>query len=910
MKNKDRKYTLENEDVFIKTSKMVNESIKEFEQSWEESFADFNTNEIATDPNRVVTNKKQLYAKDEMKEDKKKSVLAQQCFGSTYTGHSENKGPRRIIATSLTISNEEEIDEDTFVANREACLKDGLTYYSLSKDESMIMDDVSLRQAPLLNYKEEKDYDTYCDGTSSVKGNRYEREVVVEDGKRAKMDEEETSFGISSESQKKEISSEIVVEDNFSLDEASDEIIIEKRSSEEDVAMKQPDEFTLDDLSISNLSKTLYASNKFNITNKIENTNFMLNKEAKKSATEAKEVINKYLKEKNRPVEESSSDIRIISSTQYVAINEDTNLKVPNTLYKINTSTTNDQALENNSGLNTQKIKEHRNIQSFYLHSVFSLDEFRQNQEEIIEESLQNKDLFVLMPTGGGKSLCYQLPALIKDGITLVISPLLSLIQDQITGLLNKNIPAAALNSNCTPSERELIIRTVEKSNVIKLLYVTPELLNNSGRFQELMKLLHQMGRLARFVVDEAHCVSQWGHDFRPDYKALDQLRSAYPTVPIIALTATATEKVERDIVDLLGIRRCVTFRSSFNRPNLVYKILPKTKSTKIDIVTFVNSHYADSPGIIYCTSKKECEKIADELSNDLRITYYHAGLSKKERMRVQEQWNDGTYNIITATIAFGMGIDKADVRFVIHYSLPKSLEGYYQETGRAGRDGLESTCLLYYSYGDTKIHEFLINKSYNSTPAQKSRQKQELFNVVQYCDNKVECRRKLVLKHFNEEFDSANCKETCDNCARNKKGTFADYTKEAKEMHSLLRDLNRGGYATLIQLVDLYRGSKNKKTAELSSKMSNRNLVGNGKRVSKETLVKIVQKMVQQGALENKIEKKAGFTHSYLAPRNRLISKVEIQVEDGGSKEVVRRPVYSNFSKYFDNQEEESGVE
>ena len=553
--------------------------------------------------------------------------------------------------------------------------------------------------------------------------------------------------------------------------------------------------------------------------------------------------------------------------------------------------------------LEVEKIK---TVEQWFLRKVFMLRDFRSNQENIIRSSLENEDVFVLMPTGGGKSLCFQLPALIQDGVTLVISPLLSLIQDQISRLLNRNIPAAALNSNCTASERDMIVNIIKTTNNIKLLYVTPELITSSSVFQGVMNTLYREDRLSRFVVDEAHCVSQWGHDFRPDYNKLAMLRTNYPTVPMIALTATATNKVEKDIKKVLGMENAHTYRSSFNRSNLIYKVLPKSKTTKNDILSFINTYYESSPGIIYCTSKKECEKITEELSKDLKITYYHAGLSKNERLKVQERWNDGTCNIIVATIAFGMGIDKPDVRFVIHYSMPKSLEGYYQETGRAGRDGMESTCLLYYSYGDTKIHEFLISKGMNSTMEQKKKNRAELRKVVDYCENKTICRRKLVLEHFDEDFDEKLCNETCDNCVRKSKSVGVNFTEEARTIQTLLREFNREKVKiTTLQLCDIYRGSKNKKTREVVSKIGEYKIKSYiNTKIGKDDVMSILKKMLALGGIEQKFERKSKYMNAYLQANNRFISKIEVmkEVEENGGNKIISHgmsPTKNRFDKY-----------
>lgn len=524
----------------------------------------------------------------------------------------------------------------------------------------------------------------------------------------------------------------------------------------------------------------------------------------------------------------------------------------------------------------------------FFLNKVFELQKFRGNQEEIIKACLDDQDVFVLMPTGGGKSICFQLPAMMQDGITVVVSPLLSLIQDQISNLLNKNIPAVALNSNCTSNEKALIMGALSTGHSVKLVYVTPELLNKSGQFLNLLTGLYRRKKLCRFVIDEAHCVSQWGHDFRPDYKELGMLKRTFPTVPIIALTATATKKVELDVISSLGIQNCKLFRQSFNRNNLKYYVIRKSKKTLADIVSFVHTYYPNSPGIIYCTSKKACEEMSERLNEYLKTTFYHAGLSKRERNNVQEMWNDGRVKIIVATIAFGMGIDKSDVRFVIHYTLPKSLEGYYQETGRAGRDGLESVCIMYYNYGDTKTIEFLIANNSTTTPDQKNRQREELKYVVQYCENRTDCRRQLVLSHFGERFESKDCHKTCDNCERSLTIT-KDYTKQAKEILLMVESI---GKISLIQAADAYRGANNKKSQEFSEAP----FYGNGKNYKRGEIERILQHLVSHGNLENRATMSRGskFAHSYLAYKRRLEGAVilvqEEETETGKEDDKVKQ--------------------
>lgn len=388
------------------------------------------------------------------------------------------------------------------------------------------------------------------------------------------------------------------------------------------------------------------------------------------------------------------------------------------------------------------------------LKQYFGYDTFRPLQEDIIKNVLDKKDCVVLMPTGGGKSLCFQLPALLQDGITIVISPLISLMKDQVDALLGIGINAAMINSSMNASEIAGIIEQT-KIGQIKILYVAPERL----ALNSFESLLHTLP-ISLFAIDEAHCISEWGHDFRPEYRNLKYLRSKFPGIPIIALTATATEKVRADIVRLLDLPAPHIFTSSFNRPNLSYEVLPKKDSFKT-IISLLESYSGESV-IIYCFSRKDTESLAEKLNNyGHKAATYHAGLSADRRRDNQDKFIRDDIHIMVATIAFGMGIDKPDVRLVIHHSLPKSVEGYYQETGRAGRDGLPSRCVLLYSAADKFKHDFFIRQMADSE--EKMHVQNNLNQSVEY-GTLASCRRKFLLQYFNEDYEIKNC-HGCDRC-------------------------------------------------------------------------------------------------------------------------------------------------
>ena len=412
------------------------------------------------------------------------------------------------------------------------------------------------------------------------------------------------------------------------------------------------------------------------------------------------------------------------------------------------------------------------------LKEFFGFSSFKGEQEQIISNLLQGNDSFVIMPTGGGKSLCYQLPALLMEGTAIVISPLIALMKNQVDAIRgfvagNEGI-AHFLNSSLTKAQIAEVTEDLT-SGVTKLLYVAPESLTK----EENIAILRQI-RISFFAVDEAHCISDWGHDFRPEYRKIRPIVDEIGRAPIIALTATATPKVQNDILKNLGIMDAHVFKSSFNRPNLYYEVRDKIDQDK-DIIKYIKQHPGKS-GIIYCLSRKKVEELAQVLViNGIRAVPYHAGLDAKVRAENQDKFLMEEVDVIVATIAFGMGIDKPDVRFVIHYDVPRSLEGYYQETGRAGRDGREGVCIAYYSYKDIrKLDKFLMSKPV----AEQEIGRQLLMEIEAYAES-GDCRRKLLLSYFGEDYTQDNC-GACDNCLSPKPRFDA-----RKEMAMVIRLVN-----------------------------------------------------------------------------------------------------------------------
>ena len=473
----------------------------------------------------------------------------------------------------------------------------------------------------------------------------------------------------------------------------------------------------------------------------------------------------------------------------------------------------------------------------YILKNKFNFNKLRDFQEKVIHESVLNKDIIVLSPTSSGKSLCFQIPALLNPGVTIIISPLRSLIYDQVLNLKSKNIPSYFLSSDCGVKQRELLF---DKLNSLKfstgntldnftkskidtekslLVYTTPETLNTNIEFITILCDLRKINMLNRIVIDEAHCVSTWGHEFRPHYLKLKTLKEQFDNVPIIALTATATSKVEEDLKHILNLDNPKVFRKSYYRNNLVIKVKDKTgdKQTLEKMIDTINRYYSNKSGIIYCHSRKDCEKLTLQLNeNGLNADFYHAGLNKKKRENIQEEWIKNNIQIIVATIAFGMGIDKPDVRFVIHMNMPQSLEGYYQEIGRAGRDGKISDCIIYYSSKDKIVYEKMLKKESPKSAKRIEHNKamlSKLQDVSNFFENIIDCKHFLLCNHFGEVVKPqiGFCKLKCDNCVKNKDNIiYKDITSLCVKLINIIIILKND--ATLTKVKKFLKGTSEMK--------------------------------------------------------------------------------------------------
>ena len=503
--------------------------------------------------------------------------------------------------------------------------------------------------------------------------------------------------------------------------------------------------------------------------------------------------------------------------------------------------------------IRTEDVKDHHTE----MKNVFGHNGFREGQKECVEAALTGRDVFCLMPTGGGKSVVYQLPAWCTPGLSVVFSPLISLIQDQVDALTAIGIRAVFMSSTQDEQEGRQVFSDLfrydtsyrhsedgsgEMEKRIKMLYITPERFAKSEALKKALNQLYSNGMLSRFVIDEAHCLSQWGHDFRPDYLALTQIRNLYPKVPIMCLTATANQTVVGDSISIMGMRDCYKHTMSFNRANLHYSVRKKESTDKVikNIAQVVRGRQGLT-GIIYCLSKNDTETVANALKIEVpsmknQITFYHADVAADEKEKRQRNWSKGTIKVICATIAFGMGINKPDVRYVIHHSVPKSLTNFYQESGRAGRDGGIAECILYFNYKDKGKLASMIQRSRDEKNSRSKGNWQanqdnaklgfdNLHKCVAFCLNDIDCRRVSLLKYFGESFPRTNCRNTCDNCQRVARGEVenVDYTAHALfairvVLHILSASNGRAGGLTLSKMSKILSGSRDKETVKYES--------------------------------------------------------------------------------------------
>lgn len=522
------------------------------------------------------------------------------------------------------------------------------------------------------------------------------------------------------------------------------------------------------------------------------------------------------------------------------------------------------------------------------LKNHFGYDSFRMNQQAAIECVLSKKDCVVLMPTGGGKSLCYQIPALILDGLTLVISPLIALMKDQVDALKTNGIEAEFLNSSQTSREQTEVFQSVRQGKT-KILYVAPERLLQSGdMFIDFLRSI----KIGLFAIDEAHCISSWGHDFRPEYIQLGKLKRYFPEIPLIALTATADKLVRKDIFERLNIQNAELFLSSFNRPNIYYQVEPK-RNSYAQLLEYLETRREES-GIIYCLSRAATESLTWDLRDEgFSVLPYHAGLDKATRDKNQELFLKDEVKIIVATIAFGMGIDKSNVRFVVHTDLPKNIESYYQETGRAGRDGLESHALLFFSWADViKLKGFA---EVDGNKAQSEIMLKKLDTMGRFGEIKT-CRRKFLLQYFSEEM-TENC-GNCDNCNKDFE-TFDGTIIAQKALSAVYRTNQRMGLAYLI---DFLRGSKSQKIWDEHKRLKT---YGVGADISKESWFEYFRDLIAQGFLK---QTDGQFPIIQLTEKSEDVLKgnvsvelIKVKVKEEKPKSLVPQVSYPYLKDLFD---------
>lgn len=512
------------------------------------------------------------------------------------------------------------------------------------------------------------------------------------------------------------------------------------------------------------------------------------------------------------------------------------------------------------------------------LKDVFGYDSFRGNQKQIINSVLDGQDTLVLMPTGGGKSICYQIPALASNGVAIIISPLIALMKDQVDALKQNGVKASFLNSTLSTEEYVKVQDEVINGNV-QLLYISPEkLFSSGGSFLNFLKTL----KISLFAIDEAHCISHWGHDFRPEYTKLKELKVHFPDIPVIALTATADKKTAKDIIDAFNIKSESQFISSFNRENLYYEIQEKRDST-YKLLDFLSERKNES-GVVYVLSRKNTEDLAETLRiNGYDALPYHAGLDRETRDHNQNLFLRDECKIIVATIAFGMGIDKSNVRFVVHMNLPKNLESYYQETGRAGRDGLPSDCLMFYSRGDAIMQKKFIMEGSDS--GQRDVMLSKLQDMVEFSESRI-CRRKSILNYFDEDFNESCGK--CDNC--NKDHKIFDGTRLAQMALSAVYRLGQAFGTAYV--IDFLRGSKSKKIKPEHKAIKT---YGVGVDLSKDEWAKYIQDMISQGLLESS---KGRFPVLKLTSRSSEVLKGNLEVQLYEIEKIERETVEPDYDK------------